>query len=105
MLTRLCIRSQQAWASTWKPCAPSCSRRLATRNESVASTHRSFTIFLAAGLGFHLEALRTKLQQEPYGLLLHHAAAQLGTAVLPSQREMLQVGAASKACYSVLVLY
>ncbi|KAI7836203.1 hypothetical protein COHA_009928 [Chlorella ohadii] len=42
------------------------------------------------GLGFHLEALRTKLQQEPYGLLLHHAAAQLGTAVLPSQHEMLQ---------------
>ncbi|PRW60354.1 riboflavin kinase isoform B [Chlorella sorokiniana] len=42
------------------------------------------------GLGFHLEALRSKVQQEPYSLLLHHAAAQLGTAVLPSQREMLQ---------------
>ena len=43
-----------------------------------------------AGLGFHLEALRTKLQREPYSLLLRHAAAQLGTAALPSQREMLQ---------------
>ncbi len=58
----------------------------------------------ATGLGFHLEALRTKLQQEPYGLLLHHAAAQLGTAVLPSQREMLQV-CAGRGCLGALLVF
>lgn len=39
----------------------------------------------------HHDALRTLLQREPYGLLLCHAAVQLGPAVLLTQREMLQV--------------
>ncbi|KAL4447546.1 hypothetical protein ABPG75_004765 [Micractinium tetrahymenae] len=38
----------------------------------------------------HHDALRTLLQREPYGLLLRHAVVQLGPAVLPTQREMLQ---------------
>jgi hypothetical protein len=43
-----------------------------------------------AGLGYHHDALRSKLGQEPCGLLLRHAAVQLGAAALPTQRQALQ---------------
>lgn len=42
------------------------------------------------GLAFHLDALAAKLEREPYGLLLRHAAAQLGAAALASPREQWQ---------------
>ena len=45
---------------------------------------------LRAGLGFHHDALRAKLQQQPYSLLVGHAGVQLGGAALPTQREQLQ---------------
>ena len=46
-----------------------------------------------SGLVAHHDALRSQLQQEPYRLLLNHAAAQLGPSALPTLRDMLQVGA------------
>lgn len=47
-------------------------------------------VVCCAGLGYHHDALRSKLGQEPYGLLLRHAAVQLGAAALPTQRQLLQ---------------
>lgn len=81
------------WAAAGRRCQPPAAALTAQRawhcpNRSLLTARRPAPTH--AGLAFHHEALRQKLRQEPYGLLLRHAAAQLGTAALPSQRELLQ---------------
>jgi hypothetical protein len=51
---------------------------------------QAFFFNLIAGLGFHHDALRTKLQQAPHSVLVGHGGVQLGNAALPTQREQLQ---------------